>query len=187
MGVNVPEIFVSHSSRDSNGIDFLRSLCTATGVKAHFYSWDGVNPPHGRTIRERIEESDSLFVLLSPELEDNDASIAWVGFEVGVAVGLARPVWVLERQMDSNHPPIVKIPVPGLTGYLERPGSLKQAQTEPFFSLVSEAGLGVPKRPEGGPIRRMMCPRDECQAEYYAFFVGGNLYCPICRKLIKTE
>jgi hypothetical protein len=183
----VAAIFVSHSSRDSNGIEFLRSLCTSTGVKGHFYSWDGTSPPHGATIRERIDESQALVVLLSPELEKSHASIAWVGFEVGVAIGLERPVWVLERLIGPGRADIVEVPVPGLTGYIERPGALEKAQTEPYYSLVAQGGLGVPKRPDGNPIRKMTCPRDDCQSEYYAFFVGGNLFCPICRKRISTE
>jgi len=183
----MPAIFVSHSSRDTNGIDFLRSHCTATGVRGHFYSWDGTAPPHGSTIKERITQSDSLLVLLSPQLEDKHASIAWVGFEVGVANGLGKPVWVLERQMGQGHPDIVNVPVSGLTGYMERPGSLDTAQTEPYYSLVAQAGRGVPVHPKGGTIRRMTCPRDDCQSEYYEFHVGGMLYCPICRKRINTE
>jgi hypothetical protein len=183
----VPAIFVSHSSRDTNGIEFVRSLCTATGVRAHFYSWDGTAPPHGTTIKERIGQSDSLLVLLSPQLEDSHASIAWVGFEVGVAIGLGRPVWVLERQIGSGHPGIVRVPVPGLTGYLERPGSLDTAQTEPYYSLVAQGGKGTPVHPKGGTIRRMTCPRDDCQSEYYEYHVGPLVVCPICRKEIRTE
>jgi hypothetical protein len=184
------QVFISHSQDDTEGKEFLTSLFISAShdYKPFFYSWEGPRPPHAETLRKRIEGSSSLFVLLSPELEDK-FTLAWVSFEVGMAVGLGKRVWVLERLIGSRGPLLVssgtRVPIPGVTGYIERLSKLKSLRTEPYYSLVAKGGTEVPIGPDGESLPRMICPRESCQAEYYFYSEGPILLCPVCRKEIK--
>lgn len=180
---SMASVFVSHSARDAGGKAFLQAIFGSVSHKGFFYSWEGPHPPHAESLRNRVSESSSLFVLLSPYIE-SDPTLAWVTFEVGVAVGLQKPVWVLEHLIGPSHPRMASVPIPGVTGYVERPGSLQNLRTEPYFSLVAAAGLGTPKGPDGLPLRRMNCPHNDCRAEYSYYFEGERLFCPACRKAI---
>jgi hypothetical protein len=186
----VGQVFVSHSSKDDDGKDFLQRLFGSVSHKAFFYSWEGPRPPHAETLRKRIEDSISVFVLLSPPLEET-YTLAWVAYEVGIAVGLGKPVWVLERFIGSRGPlgleAAIDVPVPGLTGYIERPDTLKELHTEPYYSLVASGGVGIPTSPDRNPLPRIICPRDSCQAEYYFYSEGPILLCPVCREEIKRK
>lgn len=187
------QVFVSHSAKDDDGKDFLQKLFASPSHshKAYFYSWEGPRPAHVETLRKRIADSSSLFVLLSPQIE-KEHTLAWVACEVGIAVGLQKPVWVLEKLIGVSGPLLfsgnaVDVPIPGATGYIERPSVLKDLHTEPYYSLVASAGVGVPVGPDGLPLRRMDCPHDSCRAQYYYYFEGSTLMCPVCRKKITRE
>lgn len=155
-------VFVSHSAKDANGRTFLQSLFGSVPDTAYFYSWEGPEPPHALTLRDRIAESDSLFVLLSPRL-DSSFTVAWVSCEVGMALALSKPVWVLERLIGLGAT-VTRVPVPGLTGYLERPSTLPNRRVEPYASLVESAGVGVPVGPDGREVQQIVCPNRECRA-----------------------
>jgi hypothetical protein len=174
------QVFVSHSDRDENGKEFLGALFRSVEHQAHFYAWEGPKAPHAETLRLRVEGSDSLFVLLSPYLE-RDYTAAWVSFEVGLAVALGKPVWVLDRLLGTGRAEKTKVPIPGSTGYIERPGDLKELETEPYYSLVAGAGLKTPIGPDRRPIRQVSCLNDECRATFYAFWQPPYLFCPVCR------
>jgi len=180
------QVFVSHSREDESGIEFLRSLFGSVGHEARFYSWDSPRPPHADSIWKNIRESQSLFVLLSHRLESAH-TLAWVAWEVGVATGLGKPVWVLEHLIaanlvDSLARTPVNVPIPGATGYLERPARLSTLRTEPYYSLVKDGGLHIPVGPDGNMIPNVTCPNPKCQALFRAYFVGPLLVCPVCRQ-----
>jgi hypothetical protein len=186
----VGQVFVSHSHRDEDGIAFLRSLFGSVSHEARFYSWDSPRPPHAESIRSRIEKSESLFVLLSPHLE-RAYTKSWVTWEIGVAVGAGRNVWALEKMIGTSGLPLmvgprtVDLPVPGLTGYLERPSRLKTLETEPFYSLVKNAGTQIPIGPEGNELREITCPKPNCLAAFRAYWQGKIVACPVCRRQFK--
>lgn len=188
----VGQVFVSHSQRDEDGIAFLSSLFRSVPHQARLYSWDSPRPPHADTIRSRIEESESLFVLLSPHLERAHTR-AWVTWEVGVAVGAGKNVWALEKLIGVSGAPLmlglrtVDLPVPGVTGYIERPSRLPTLQTEPYFSLVKDAGTRIPVDPDGEEIPEITCPRPNCLAKFRAFWKGRLVACPVCRRQFKPD
>jgi len=178
-------VFVSHSAEDQEGKAFLQALFGSVGHKAFFYSWEGPVAPHSDTLRSKISNADSLFLLLSPHIENN-FTIAWVACEVGMALALSKPVWVLERLIGRGAR-IAKVPVPGLTGYIERPSKLPNLRAQPYFSLVEQAGLGVPVGPDGQEIQKTSCPNQKCRAPYYVYFEGPRLICPACRTAITLK
>lgn len=174
-------VFISHSNKDKNGKAFLQSLFGSVSHNGYFYGWEGPREPHTDVLKERIEKSDSLFVLSSPYLE-RLATASWVSFEVGVAVASSKPVWVLEYLIGFGRYTAAAVPIPGVTGYIERPGTLKNLRTEPYYSLVAGAGKEVPVGPNGRPLRKVECLNEKCQASYYVYFTGHTLVCPVCRK-----
>jgi hypothetical protein len=190
IGPFVGQVFVSHSAKDENGKEFLDSLFGAIPHNAYFYSWDGPRAPHTERLRERIADSDSLFVLLSRFVTSRH-TLSWVECEVGIAVGLKKPVWVLEQLIESQSVLMiggrgspVEAPVPGVTGYIERPRALKKLRCEPYYSLVAHAGVGIPDGPDGKPIPKVTCSNESCRAEYLAYFEGRFMICPVCRKRV---
>jgi hypothetical protein len=76
----------------------------------------------------------------------------------------------------------VDAPIPGATGYLERPSKLKTLETEPYYSLVKAAGAKTPVDGDGDEIPTVTCPNSKCQAEYVAFWRGPKICCPVCRR-----
>jgi hypothetical protein len=175
------KVFVSHSAHDANGKEFLQALFGSVSHKAFFYSWEGPRAPHTDELKEKIAESDSVFVLLSPHIEQSHTA-AWVTFEVGIAVGMAKPIWVIEHLMNPGREEHTDVPIPGVTGYIERPGSLPNLQTEPYYSLVASAGTRTPKGPDGRELRKISCLNDACRASYFVYFEPPAIYCPVCRK-----
>jgi hypothetical protein len=176
------KVFVSHSAKDKRGKAFVQSLFSDVEHEAKFYEWEGPDPPHWQTIRDRVKESVSVIVLSAKELE-NPVTTAWVSFEIGLALAQepkVRPVWVLERLIGSGAVP-TKVPIPGLTGYMERPETLDSPKSEPYHSLAAGAGLVVPVDEGGKPLQEIVCLNRSCRARYYVYFEGERLVCPACR------
>jgi hypothetical protein len=185
----VAQVFISHSGDDRNGWDFFQGLFGSVSHSAFWYAWSGPTPPHSGALFRAISQSASLFVVLSEGMEKPQTR-SWVGYEVGVARALNRPVWVFERA--STRP--VEVPVPFLTGYIQRPDELATLRTFPYFDLVSAAGTNRPDyytNPEGPNLFTVTCPHDDCKAGYGAFLledqnIAPQFSCPVCRKEIVT-
>ena len=181
------KVFVSHSAKDKSGKRFVQTLFSDVEHEAKFYEWEGPNPPHWPTIRDRIKESLSVIVLASHEME-NPPTTAWVSFEIGIALAQEpkpRPVWVLEKLIGGGVP--IRVPVPGLMGYMERPEDLDSPKIEPYHSLALGAGLTAPVDSMGKPIQSFVCPNKSCRASYYIYFEGERLVCPACRSDITVR
>jgi hypothetical protein len=178
----VSKVFVSHSAKDKRGKAFVQSIFSDVEHEAKFYEWEGPDPPHWQTIRDRIKEAVSMIVLSSKALE-NPVTTAWVSFEIGLALALEpgpKPVWVMERLIGDGAVP-TEVPIPGLTGYIERPKELESPKIEPYHSLAAGAGVAVPVDQKGKPIQRITCLNLSCAASYYVYFEGPRLICPACR------
>jgi hypothetical protein len=127
---------------------------------------------------------------------------SWVGYEVGVASDLDRPIVVIEP---AGRP--VDLPVPGATVYLQRPPAVGAAKGQEWDVLLATAGnlrpykvgempggwqgvvsfLGEMFRmgkDESGAYESVQCRYQHCRS---GFFVPESLYhlsrlpCPVCR------
>jgi hypothetical protein len=92
----VAQIFVSHSAKDSDAIDFFLRAFAGTKVKPHFEEFEK-EVPTGVTadkIERDIQASNAVFVLLSETVENLPHTRDWINWECGVAV--QKEIWVFE-------------------------------------------------------------------------------------------
>jgi hypothetical protein len=173
-----PSVFIAHSSEDKSGPAFFDKMFAAAGVRAYWYPYpSGRTYPHYIGICRAIKEAESLFVVLSKPMELKPHTRSWVSFEVGVAIGLGKNVWVFE-------PPHVQveIPVPAATGYLQRPETTTTLRTFVFGDLVKSAGTTFPP-PSGSVWFYAVCGNTECREEFLAYVLDPTTArCPACRQ-----
>jgi hypothetical protein len=113
-------VFVSHSKHDRQLVNFFSNIFADIGLRGMFYEWQIVpNDYAGRTITSiiRNRECAALFVLLGRNLQRPPTSTPqfthnWVSFEVGIAAGIGKPIWVFEEYNTE-----IKFPVPYVTDY----------------------------------------------------------------------
>lgn len=174
----IPTVFMAHSSEDMEGPAFFDRLFAAAGVRAYWYPYpSGRTYPHYLGIRKAIEEAKSLFVVLSKPMEVKPQTRSWVSFEVGIAVGLGKPVWVFEGMNE-----VVNIPVPAAAGYLQRPASTSTLRTFVFGDLVKSAGTSFPE-PSSDIWSYARCSNDDCREEFLAYVLNPKTArCPACRQ-----
>lgn len=90
------QIFVSHSAKDSETIDFFLRAFAGTKVKPHFEEFEK-EVPSGVTaakIAGDIQASNAVFVMLSETVEKLPYTRDWINWECGVAV--QKEIWVFE-------------------------------------------------------------------------------------------
>ena len=95
------QVFVSHSKRDVTIRQFFDSIFADTKVAAVRMEFEELHSTPSVDIRNRIMQSDALFVLLGQNLTFSQYTENWVGFEVGIATALNKPIWVMERFGDK--------------------------------------------------------------------------------------
>jgi len=90
------QIFISHSGKDKEIIDFFLRSFAGTKVKPHFEEFEKPVPT-GVTadkIARDIQASNAVFVLLSENVEKLAHTRDWISWECGVAV--QKEIWVFE-------------------------------------------------------------------------------------------
>jgi hypothetical protein len=174
-----PTVFMAHSRDDDEGWTFFDHLFAAAGVRAYWYPFpEGRTYPHWKGILKSITEAASLFVVLSKPMESKPHTRSWVSFEAGIAKGLGRPIWVFEDLREK-----VDIPVPGATGYLQRPSKATTLKTEVFEGLVTSAGTEPPPFRGGEVWFKGVCRNADCREEFMAYVLDPKTArCPACRK-----
>src|SRR5258707_1390656 len=83
------QIFVSHSSRDTESVDFLSRAFASTQVRAVFEDFDAIlkGAATAARIANNIRQSNAIFVLLGRSVETLKHTRDWVNWESGVAAG----------------------------------------------------------------------------------------------------
>ena len=169
-------IFVSQSRRDTLLAPWFDSVCARESVEAIRFHFEFVSEQPIQVLQQKLWDSSALFLLLSDELTKVHTG-NWVCAEAGIARGLRKPIWLLEK---SDRP--VRFPVP-FVDYYVRVVTTTPAQEEESFRLVRGfvrcyAGrVGAPP-PRGARLR---CPNNECQAIFEIF--QNHYYfdrCPVC-------
>jgi hypothetical protein len=107
------QIFISHSSKDTELVSFVSRAFASTQVKAIFEEFEAIlsGPVNATKIANHIRQSNAVFVLLSCTVELLQHTRDWVGWESGVA-GLTaletnKDVWVLEPVADIEELSII--------------------------------------------------------------------------------
>lgn len=118
-----PSIFVSHSRYDTESISFFAKIFARVGIIGRFMEWEKLDNEYaGLRIADIIrsdviENTRAVLVLLGKNLKNPPTPTPqfthnWVNFEVGVAAGCKKPVWVFEK-LDE----FIQFPIPYVTDY----------------------------------------------------------------------
>ncbi len=96
------KIFISHSSKDKESINFFNTMFSTTKVTAIYEEYDQAEGKHvnNQKITDDISNSSAVFVLLDKEIEDLKHTRDWITWEIGVAKGLNKKVFVFEKAKD---------------------------------------------------------------------------------------
>jgi hypothetical protein len=125
-------VFFSHSKHDHNLINYFLHIFTDIGLRGIFFESQQLYEDYaGWTISNTIGRPDTItvFVLLGKNLEKPPTLTSqythnWVSFEVGVAAGCGKPIWVFE-EFGS----FIRFPIPFVTDYAQYTSkSLKHLQ-----------------------------------------------------------
>ncbi len=90
------QIFVSHSKTDKEIIHFFLEAFAGTKVKPHLEELEAELPTgvNAEKIKNDIDTSHAIFVLLSKNVESLKHTRDWINWECGVARN--KPIWVFE-------------------------------------------------------------------------------------------
>ncbi len=109
------QIFISHSARDTDLIDFFARLGARTQVRLVFEELEKIiaGGVGSEQIRREIAASNAVFVLLSRHVQSIPHTRDWVVWESGVASN--KDIWVFERASDYG---AVSVVTPFLRHYV---------------------------------------------------------------------
>ena len=178
-------IFVSHSQYDTEIRDFFTNIIAAApGVDAEPVEFERVGSYPAWTIIEKMASpaTRAVFVLLGPGLLSSEYTINWVAFEVGLAAGLRKDVWVFE-QYDAD----IQFPVPYLNHYL-----LYKLGNIDHFQYIREKVSAYTRFLPAMRDRIILsdnpeyveCQHENCGASYYFHSRAEKIKCPACRQLL---
>ena len=125
MSRHTTQIFVSHTKLDSNFCDRFDVAASREGVKVFRSELEAIENPAWKTIRDAINNSSALFLLVGKELvaaqsaSETDMKAKeqwkftqnWIAYEIGIACQLGIDVWVYCDNVNIN------FPVPYLNNY----------------------------------------------------------------------
>jgi len=180
-------VFISHSKDDPN-LDFFHKIFSAVATKAIWMEFEDIEPPPYCSIRDNINRSDAIFVLLSKFLIDRQYTNNWVSFEVGLAVNCKRSnvapkkaepkqglhVWLFEP-LDEP----VDFAIPYCTYYMRyQPDKMTLKRVKLALEGAPSDALGVPAT----------CQWDDCKLTFYYLTKDyrKSFQCPACRRSIQV-
>jgi len=203
--LNMTNIFISHSQKDKEIIQIFRNAFNGTKVNPILLEYERYSNPPWREIKNRIQSSSALFVLLGQNIKSSDYTQNWISYEVGIADSFNKPIWIFE---DINNE--ILFPIPNVNHYLlynpVQPESLLYLKTvissyavNPLASLggillaaaittnpiaILAAGLigskvGIPSKPQG---TKLICVYHDCQVTFEFYNNNTQFNCPSCRR-----
>jgi hypothetical protein len=125
-----------------------------------------------------------VFVLLGRSLQSPPSSTPrythnWISYEVGLAAGCGKPVWVFE-EFGS----IILFPVPYVTDYAQYTiQNLKHVQyyADIFLDRIKNQTYKIPE-----PLV-FQCEYSDCSARCRCWSMAESFHCPVCRRQIPRE
>lgn len=203
-------VFITHSRHDAPILAHIAELVRIVGVEPIFYQYDSTHTTTAwEEIRNDIQISHALFVVLSNNLAASPHTQNWVGWEVGVACAFNKRAWVFEELNRT-----VSFPIPYLTDYV--PYDLSNPQLRQLISAVAEGyklepqfmstialgalggllfslpGLVVGAiignlagKPKQAPYIELMCYHLDCKIRFRTYVWLEELECPACRRTLR--
>ena len=205
------KVFISHSSKDEELVKDINYNLRLAQIEPLIAEFEKVESPPYKTIDKMLEESDALFLFLTPNVMDSHHTRSWVTYELSAAHTLKKKVFVFE-QLNKQVP----FPVPYLTHYFlydpqrkeDRRKIIEIAKSQvPSVDLgafVVGGILGAPFGPLGSLIggaivaslaaqqrnraifsQDITCPYPNCGINYKLYselYDGFSWKCPTCRR-----
>lgn len=115
-GLNVANIFISHSKRDKELVITIEKILKNIGhtpIIEEFIPEENMELIPYEEIRKNVDMSDYVFLFLTDNIIKTEFTHNWVSFEVGVAANARKRLFVFER---LGVP--VPYPIPYLTDYM---------------------------------------------------------------------
>lgn len=203
-------IFLSHSQRDAEIIQIFSNAFNDTKVVPILMEYEKFTNPPWKEIKNRIQNSSALFVLLGPNIQYSEYTKHWIIYEIGIADSFNKQIWIFEDVRNE-----VFFPIPHVNHYVLydqfQSESLNYLQeiiksyaTNPYGALgglllgaavsinpiVALAGLligsklGIPSKPLG---IRLTCPYEDCRITFEFYHSNRDLTCPSCRRYFHWE
>lgn len=204
------QIFISHSREDTDLLDDLDRVFGKVGLKQYRASFEDQIPPVSDNLRNQINASKGIFVVLGRYAQGKTHTMIWIGWEAGIAIQAGIPVWII-NDINSN----VKLPIPSLTDYVlwdsrdeeqkrvlrdvietefvgsepSQPGEYKELfRRDSAMSFSSRNNANVRESEVVAHSRGVQCPYKGCGERYAIRFEGPEEFdCPSCRQTIGFE
>jgi hypothetical protein len=186
------QIFISHSAKDNEISDFFIRKFDDTDVKPvlmEYEKWSRNDRPNWMWIKDEIQKSSVLFLILTKNIVKNEYTQNWVAFEIGVAATSNPPIPIFVFREQN-----IDFPVPYLNYYFDQPLS----NTRHLFSRdVSSTVLNAMfhslkeniveeiiknKNPSTLDLKFLKC--SNCLLEFDYFGIEEKLICPCCSNII---
>lgn len=206
----VDQIFISHSSKDIDIINFFLEKFSGSGIKPILMEYEKGENNRKLTanyIIEEIQRSKAVFVILTQNITKYEHTQNWVAFEIGVAAARRPQIPVIVfREQEVN------FPVPFLTHYFSQPltrnnqliiekHSMSASQPSSstlqlnfilgklYESIIDFIIKGDPKSLISMELHNQ-CPYCLLKFQYYGWSdkdKDDDIKCPCCYQLIKTK
>jgi len=142
--------------------------------------FEDITPPPYQSIKNFVNQSDAIFVLLSRSLLQKLHTDNWVSFEIGLAANW-RSFYLIPRIFQDRIDVFVFEPsqdpvdyaVPYCTYYMLYSGTTEE------LKFLRELVQNAPLHNKGIPIK---CPYDNCSIEFKLLSDTTEFNCPTCRR-----
>lgn len=199
------QIFFAHSKDDRELLDELAIPFAHTDISQFQAGFEDIEEPVSESIKEQIQNSRALFVILGENAQEKQHTKIWIAWEVGIAIQNQIDVWVLN---DINWP--IRMPIPSITDYLlwdredeDQKRDLRDMLENEFvdgdMSPPRKLGLDTTENPTFGNNRNrrvrgqtellikkpieVECPYEGCGEQFRLRFEGVEQFnCPACRR-----
>jgi len=185
---------MSHTQLDKEFCNRFDTACARveSGMQAFRSEFERISPPDWKIIRDAMNRSWAMFLLVGKELVKMQEKSAcdpetarswkytqnWIAFEIGLACQQNIDVWVLCDDVTIN------FPVPYFNNYL--PFRVSVDWLRQILNMYKTLGhLPSPSKPLP-PLFQYVCSNNQCKMEF--FFWGYNrprpfdVTCPQCLK-----
>jgi hypothetical protein len=106
------QVFISHTKDDVEFCDRFDRACARVGLRAFRSEFETIEIPQWKTIKEAMDKSVAMFLLVGKQLVAHQASLSpdwkytqnWIAYETGLACQKGIDVWVICDNVDINFP-----------------------------------------------------------------------------------
>jgi len=166
------KVFISHSRHDKEYCNAFDSACTRVGLKSFRSEFENIERPPWKTIKNEINKSSALFLLLGKKLRERQRSVLvdtpeytdwlftqnWIAYEIGVASQRGIDIWVLSDSVDINSPVLY------LNNYYLWEGDLEKPEQREILKILQ--GYSEYRRLKFDKKTSFTCQNPECKATY---------------------